>query len=80
MSDDVFNVFVDQLETLQERFNELGWVVDTNEYTWYGEMKNGQKIAGTTDMVAIDREGHIHVLDFKSTASRVRFERVAQYK
>ena len=80
MSDDVFNAFIDQLATLQERFNDLGWVVDTNEYTWYGEMKNGQKIAGTTDMIAIDREGHIHVLDFKSTASYVRFERVTQYK
>ena len=80
MPDDVFNTFIDRLTTLQERFNDLGWYVDTNEYTWYGEMKNGQKIAGTTDMIAIDKEGHIHVLDFKSTASRVRFERVTQYK
>jgi len=80
MSDNTFNTIISQLNNLQERFNDLGWVVDTYSYTWYGQFSNGIRMAGETDMIAVDREGNIHILDFKTTASSYRFNTVLQYK
>lgn len=68
MSDETFKKIVKQLKKLNKRFIDLGWVVDTTPYTWYGEF-NGVRVAGETDMIAVDRSGHIHVLDFKTTRS-----------
>ena len=74
MSDVTFNSIIKQLNKLQERFNDLGWVVDTNSYTWYGQFGNGIKMAGETDMIAIDKQGNIHVLDFKTTSDLSKFD------
>lgn len=80
VSDATFNSIVSQLNNLQQRFNELGWVVDTNSYTWYGQFSNGIKMAGETDMIAIDREGNIHILDFKTTSDLSKFDTILEYK
>ena len=80
MSDSVFNSIVSQLNELQNRFNELEWVVDTNSYTWFGEFNNGIKMAGETDLIAIDRSGNIHILDFKTTADLNKYDTVLEYK
>ena len=80
MSDNTFNGIVSQLNKLQERFNNLGWVVDTYSYTWHGQLGNGVRVAGETDMIAIDRDGNIHVLDFKTTRNLSRFDTVLEYK
>ena len=37
-------------------------------------MANGTRFAGTTDLIAVDQQGKIHVLDFKTTASPTRFD------
>jgi len=37
-------------------------------------MKNGKRIAGETDVIAIDQNGDIHILDFKTTRSTKRFD------
>ena len=46
----------------------------TEELTWYGQMSNGTRFAGTTDLIAVDPQGRIHVLDFKTTSSATRFD------
>ena len=80
MSDSVFNSIVSQLNKLQQRFNDLGWVVDTNSYTWYGQFSNGVRMAGETDMIAIDKQGNIHILDFKTTSDLNKFDMKLEYK
>ena len=80
MSDATFNNIVAQLNSLQSRFNDLGWVVDTNSYTWYGKFPNGVKMAGETDMIAIDKQGNIHILDFKTTSDQNKFDSRLEYK
>lgn len=80
MSDSVFNSIISQLNDLQQRFNDLGWVVDTNSYTWFGQFPNGVKMAGETDMIAIDKQGNIHILDFKTTKDQVKFDTQLEYK
>lgn len=74
MSDETFNSVIEQLQELKKRFNKLKWTVYTDELTWYGQMANGTRFAGTTDLIAVDKQGKIHVLDFKTTASPTRFD------
>lgn len=73
MSKETFNDLIEQLKETDKRFVKLGWVVDTTPYTWYGNLGNGTRVAGETDMIAIDQQGNIHVLDFKTTRSSKRF-------
>ena len=80
MSDVTFNSIISQLNKLQERFDKLGWVVDTHSYTWYGKFKNGVNMAGETDMIAIDKQGNVHILDFKTTSDLSKFDTQLQYK
>jgi len=52
----------------------MGWIIDTTPYTWRGTTNNGDKIAGETDVIAIDKNGNIHILDFKTTKNSTRFK------
>lgn len=74
MSDAVFSSVISQLNKLNEQFTAMGWIVDTTPYTWRGTTKDGVKIAGETDVIAIDRNGNIHILDFKTTKNSTRFK------
>lgn len=74
MSDEVFKSVIDQLKNLDQRFKQLKWSVYTEELTWYGQMSNGTRFAGTTDLIAVDQQGRIHVLDFKTTSNATRFD------
>jgi hypothetical protein len=40
----------------------------------------GTRFAGATDMIAVDQQGYIHVLDFKTTRNANRFETYLQYE
>lgn len=80
MSDTVFNQILEQLQQYKDRFKELNWIVDTYSYTWHGEFVGGIKMAGETDMIAIDLIGNIHVIDFKTTGNLGRFESRLEYK
>jgi hypothetical protein len=37
-------------------------------------------MAGETDLIAIDRSGNIHILDFKTTADLNKYDSVLEYK
>lgn len=70
---------VSQLKECKRHYEEdLGWVLDTTPHVWYCTLKNGQRVAGETDMIAIDKDGKIHILDFKTT--KIQLENVKQYK
>lgn len=80
MTDAIFKSTVKEFEKIQAEFVKRGWVVDTTPYTWYFTLPNKQRVAGETDLIAIDREGHIHVLDFKTTKNSSRFKLIRQFK
>ena len=80
MTDAIFKDTVKEFEKIQAEFVKRGWVVDTTPYTWYFTLPNRQRVAGETDLIAIDREGHIHVLDFKTTKNSRRFKPTRQFK
>jgi hypothetical protein len=45
-------------------------VLSTDKIVWYSQFESGW-VAGETDMLAVDRDGNIHIIDFK-TAKGIR--------
>lgn len=72
MNGDTFNSIISQLKSIQEYYNSLGWTLYTQPYTWHTsrfDSKTGKRvnIAGETDMIAVDQDGGIHIIDFKTS-------------
>lgn len=71
MSDEQIRDLVIELAGILKQFTDLGWVLNTNAYTWHAEFPGVGRVAGETDMVGIDQDGKIHIIDFKT--SRLQF-------
>lgn len=77
MSKETFDALIKQLTVQRDLFKNRGWVISTTPYTWHGRLADGRLIAGETDMIAVDKDGHIHIIDFKT--SKRSFDQL-QYK
>lgn len=71
MSDEQIHDLVIELAGILKQFTDLGWVLNTNAYTWHAEFPGVGRVAGETDMIGIDQDGKIHIIDFKT--SRLQF-------
>lgn len=71
MSDEQIRDLVIELAGILKQFTDLGWMLDTNAYTWHAEFPGVGRVAGETDMIGIDQDGKIHIIDFKT--SRLQF-------
>lgn len=71
MSDKQIRDLVIELAGILKQFTDLGWVLNTNAYTWHAEFPGVGRVAGETDMIGIDQDGKIHIIDFKT--SRLQF-------
>lgn len=71
MSDEQIRDLVIELAGILKQFTDLGWVLNTNDYTWHAEFPGVGRVAGETDMIGIDQDGKIHIIDFKT--SRLQF-------
>lgn len=67
MSDEQIRNLVIELAGLLKQFDDLGWTLITNAYTWHAEFPGVGRVAGETDMIGIDRDGKIHIIDFKTS-------------
>lgn len=72
MTEELFNQIVEDLKKQKQFLEKMGYVVITDPLFWHCELfdKDGQSqgfVAGETDMVAVDKDGHIVVIDFKSS-------------
>ena len=68
MSSNTFNAIVTDM--IEFRDAHTGWMFSTQKHTWFSEIYvNGQlqSVAGETDIVAIDENGKMHILDFKTS-------------
>lgn len=61
-----FAATIHDLYMLAEQYDRLGWVLSTEPIVWYNKFNRGW-VAGETDMVAVDREGKVHIIDFKTS-------------
>lgn len=62
----VKNLVLDVLRQLKS-FHDLGWVVQSEKLTLYGEFKGVGRVAGEPDLIAIDQDGGIHMIDVKTS-------------
>jgi len=72
MTEEVFNKIVEDLKKQKAFLDKMGYVTITDPLFWHCELfdKNKQSqgfVAGETDMVAVDKDGHIVIIDFKSS-------------
>lgn len=67
MSDEQIRNLVIELAGILKQFTDLGWILNTNAYTWHAEFPGVGRVAGETDMIGIDRDGKIHIIDFKTS-------------
>lgn len=67
MSDEQIRKLVIELAGLKKQFDDLGWTLITNAYTWHAEFPGVGRVAGETDMIGVDRDGKIHIIDFKTS-------------
>lgn len=67
MSDEQIRKLVIELAGLKKQFDDLGWTLITNAYTWHAEFPGVGRVAGETDMIGVDQDGKIHIIDFKTS-------------
>lgn len=65
---------IKDLYELAKQYRDLGWILSTDKIVWYSEFESGW-VAGETDMVAVDKDGNIHIIDFKTAKGLHPFER-----
>lgn len=76
--DNNMDAFVDIINQMRERYdyytNKLGWKLLALPLTWRANFKNTGWVSGETDLIGVDKEGKIHIIDFKT--SKNTFEMV----
>ena len=60
---------IDRLYNIGRTYEDLGWELSTDSIVWYSKLSDGY-VAGETDMLAVDRNGDIHIIDFKTAKAR----------
>ena len=73
-SEDDLKQTVSDLYYVGRQYERLGWELVTDPIVWYNKFNRGY-VAGETDMLAVDKSGNIHIIDFKTAKGRVPFER-----
>lgn len=64
---DEFKKTINQLRDVYSYYTEkLGWKLSTLPFTWRAKFNTGW-VAGETDLIGVDREGGIHIIDFKTS-------------
>lgn len=66
LPDRYFDKLIKQLTKQKEIYDGRGWHLITDPLCWRAVV-DGQRIAGETDMVAVDENGKLHIIDFKTS-------------
>ena len=77
MPESVFNRIVSEMKARKAEYERQGFVLIADDINWRATLSvNGKviNVAGNTDMIAVDKQGHIKIVDFKT--SRSSFEQL----
>ena len=72
-SKEAFSNTINDLYELAKQYRDLGWALSTDKIVWYSKFASGY-VAGETDMIAVDRDGNIHIIDFKTAKGTRPFQ------
>lgn len=67
MSEMIFNDFMRQIQDFKKWLDQNKLVPVTDRVLLHATLKNGHKVAGETDLLAIDEDGNLVILDFKTS-------------
>lgn len=70
MDKTVFDELISSLTTLKETYDKLGYRISSKRHRWFAEFATQggvKRIAGETDLVAIDKQGKFHIIDTKTS-------------
>lgn len=67
ISQEVFDKLINDLKKQRDLYKSRGWILSTQPYCWHATMPNGVRVAGETDMIAVDKQGNIYIIDFKTS-------------
>ena len=67
------SAFKNLVNQARERYdyytNKLGWKLIALPITWRADFKNTGWVAGETDMIGVDKDGNMHIIDFKTSVN-----------
>lgn len=78
MSDAAFKQLCDAIYKKKHQLDRLGIKVITDEILLTGSIENDKyddSVAGVPDMLAVDKEGNIYLIDFKTTSGLLPFDK-----
>lgn len=70
MTQQQFNDFLSDLDKVKAEYDRLGYKISTKVHTIFTTIQgpNGpQRVAGQTDIIAVDQFGHVHIIDTKTS-------------
>lgn len=66
-SPEVFEKFISTLNEIYIQYAKLKWKIISEPITFVADFKNVGKVAGETDLLAVDEIGDVHIIDIKTT-------------
>lgn len=64
MSEKTFDSHKQNILAKKKEYEDKGYTILSNRYVWYAD-----GIAGETDMILVDKNGGVHIVDFKTSQS-----------
>lgn len=73
MDDSTFEQLKQDITDVKSDFESKGWVLLPQQYCWYTELEGIGRIAGETDMLAVDTDGSVYLIDFKTSKRSYKY-------
>ena len=70
MDETLYYKILQQLDAIRQIYIARGWKLITEPVYLHSELQDAQgnivRVAGETDMIAVDKDGNYHIIDFKT--------------
>jgi ATP-dependent exoDNAse (exonuclease V) beta subunit len=71
MDEKLYYKILQQLDLIRQIYIARGWKLITEPVYLHSELQDAQgntvRVAGETDMIAVDKDGNYHIIDFKTS-------------
>lgn len=71
MDEELYYKILQQLDAIRQVYIAIGWKLITEPVYLHSELQDAKgntvRVAGETDMIAVDKDGNYHIIDFKTS-------------